>query len=123
MEKYISFKTYGKDDPFSNWNSLNPSGFIYGSDNSNIYTVFSYNYDLKSYPTSISQVSFISAYAKSAPWEDRAELFADLMFRAYKKEYMENGFGVNEKAKKLSLIIRDFFPNSIGASWERWISW
>ena len=122
MEKYIEYKTYNKPDPFANWNSLNPSGFSYGS-SGNIYTVLDYNFDTRSYSTPISEVAFITQYAKTRANEDRAELFADLMFRPYAKEYMADGFGVNEKAKALALIIRDFFPNSNGANWERWIKW
>ena len=116
MEKYISFKSYGKPDPFANWNSLNPSGFNYATTEDRIYTTVSYDWDTRSYPTSISEIAFISTYAKSAPWEDRTELFADLMFRPVAKDYMASGFGVNEKAKALALIIREFFPNSNGAN-------
>lgn len=122
MEKYIEYKTYNKPDPFVNWNSFNPTGFSYGS-SGKIYTVLDYNFDTLSYSTPISEVAFISQYAKTRPNEDRAELFADLMFRPYAKDYMASGYGINEKAKALALIIRNFFPNSNGASWERWITW
>ena len=123
MEQYIKYRTYGKPNPFGSWENLNPVGFTYSNSSGNIYTVFSYDYSIMSYPTPINEVSFVSEYAKSAPWEDRAELFADLMFRPFKKDYMASGFGVNEKAKALSQIIRNYFPNSTGASWERWITW
>ena len=122
MEKYIEYKTYNKPDPFADWNSLNPSEFSYGSSGI-IYTVLDYDFSTRSYSTPISEVVFISQYAKSRANEDRAELFADLMFRPYAKDYMAEGFGINEKAKALALIIREFFPNSNGANWERWITW
>lgn len=121
MERYISYKTYGQTNPFNTWNSLNPSTFTYGEKTGRTYTA----YDLNEYGkyTTPSSISFVSEYAKTRANEDRAEMFADLMFRGIKKEYMQAGFGINEKAKSLALTLRNFFPNSKGARWERFITW
>lgn len=119
MENFIKQKSYGKPNPFANWTKLNPSGFSYSSSSDNTYTTL----DLNRYQTNPNEISFMSQYAKTSEVEDRAEVFTDLMFRAFRKNYMENGFGVNEKAKSLAFIIRDYFPNSKGAAWERWIRW
>lgn len=124
MDKYIEFKTYYSVNPFDNWNDYNPSGFVYGDSSNNSYTIYDYNGDgMGGYAHDINEISFVSLYAKTSDREDRAELFADLMFRGYKNKYMNSGYGVNEKAKNLALIIRNFFPNSTNAYWERWISW
>lgn len=120
MEKYIEWKNSHEWD---NWSSLNPSSFAYGNTSSNIYTSISYDYDTNTWATPINEVSFISTYAKTNEREDRAELFADLMFRPYKKDYMAAGFGINNKAKYLATVIRKYFKNSTNATWERWITW
>lgn len=120
MEKYISYKTYGQPFPFANWSSLNPTDFNYG-DTGIKYTAYDLN-DFYRY-TSPSLIAFVSEYAKSSEVEDRAELFADLMFRGIKKEYMKNGFAINEKAKTMALILRNYFANSNGARWEKYIEW
>lgn len=124
MEKYIE-----DNNVWSGWTSLNPSGFIYEQNPDDSYTVTEcipkqqgFNYvTVCNKPT--NQIAFISVYAKTNERDDRAELFADLMFRAYKKDYMNSGFGVNEKAKYMANVIRQYFPNSVGAHWERFISW
>lgn len=121
MEQYIRYKSYGKTNPFNNWNSLNPSGFTYQDDDTFTYTIYDYN-DFYKYDNP-GEITFVSKYAKTNDREDRAELFADLMFRAIKKDYMTQGCGINNKAKELSLILREYFPNSEGARWERYIEW
>lgn len=120
MEQYIKYKTYGTTNPFNNWSNSNPTDFIYGSTGIE-YTAYDIN-ELYSYDDP-SKIAFVSEYAKTRANEDRAELFADLMFRPIKKQYMSTGFAINEKAKELSLILRKFFPNSTGARWEKYITW
>lgn len=65
--------------------------------------------------------SFISTYAKTNVREDRAEVFADLMFRGIKQWYM-TGTNVNEKAKFLAQQIRNIWGTN-NYYWERWITW
>lgn len=118
MEKYIMWQT---DNAFSNWNTFNPPGFTYGDTSTKDYT----GYDINAYYgyDNPSLISFVSQYAKSSAHEDRAELFADLMFRDIKKPYMKSGFAINEKAKLLASTIRQYFSNSTGARWENFIEW
>ncbi len=128
IEKYIEYESYGKTNPFSDWADMNPDGFTYGQtyteETNNDNTAF----DTRLVQHSLgefqykSEIAFISPYAKSAPHEDRAELFADLMFRPYKKNYMESGFAINTKAIRMSNILDEYFENTTNANWKRWIS-
>ena len=111
MERYLYWMGYYFDD---NWSQYNPSGFQYG--NTNFQYVMDYN-------QSNLNIYFVSEYAKTNGHEDRAELFADLMFRPYQKYYMNINCPINTKAKNMAIILRKYFPNSTGARWERWISW
>ncbi len=119
MEQYIRYKTYDETNPFDTWNLLNKEEFSYDY-NDNTFDYTAYDFDSYNVP---SDILFVSPYSKTSDKEDRAELFADLMFRGIKKNYMHKGFGINEKAKTLALIIRNYFPNSNGAYWERFIDW
>ena len=115
MEQYIYIMN-NWNNAFNNWNSYNPRGYTYGD------TGFSTYVTIVDRSSNISDISFISYYAKTNEREDRAELFADLMFRPYQKDYMKSGYGVNEKAKYLVSIIRQYWENSVNAKWERWIT-
>ncbi len=114
MERYMYLEN-GSVDPFTNWNSYNPSDFVYGIKNQN------YLYIAKETP--LKDITFTSSYAQTNAGEDRAELFEDLMHRTKKYYYMESGYGINEKAKYLSDIIEIYFGNISNAPWDNYISW
>ncbi len=114
MDRYMYWENEQKE-AFANWENYNPIGFKYGTE-STLYT----QYD-KTSP--IAQVTFVSKYAKTNVMEDRAELFTDLMFRTYKKNYMANDYGINQKAKYLDQIIEDYFGQIENAHWKRWITY
>lgn len=92
----------------------NPEGFVYGLQ-TNEYV---YYYSTPAY--------FLSAYSKSNYKEDRAVIFADMMFRFLKKDYYTQGNPINEKAKLISSQLARYFDcvsDSIKEHWERFIEW
>ena len=92
----------------------NPEGFVYGLQ-TNEYV---YYYSTPAY--------FLSAYSKSNYKEDRAVIFADMMFRSLKKDYYTQGNPINEKAKLISSQLDRYFDcvsNSVKEHWERFIEW
>ena len=92
----------------------NPEGFVYGLQ-TNEYV---YYYSTPAY--------FLSAYSKSNYKEDRAVIFADMMFRSLKKDYYTQGNPINEKAKLISSQLYRYFDcvsDSIKEHWERFIEW
>lgn len=103
--------------PFKDWNNLNANEFSYsGLDyDDNSFTIYDSS-------ISNSEKRFISSYSKKNEREDRAELFADLMFRPYKKEYMYEGYGIYEKAKYLVSVLNKIWTNNSKAGWNRWIN-
>ncbi len=114
MERYMYLQN-GSKDPFPEWNSYNPVGFTYA------YNDGKYLYIDESVP--IIERAFVSKYAKTNAGEDRAEIFEDLMHRTRKYYYMEEGYGINEKAKYLDQIIDQYFGIIPGAKWKRWITY
>ncbi len=124
MDRYMKGKN-GGTDAFVNWRSYNPTGFEYSKyDPSNKNTIGTNSDKYTYYDKTVANEnkSFISKYAKTDEEEDRAEIFADLMFRSRKYYYMESGYGINEKAKYLDEIIDQYFGNIPDARWEKWIS-
>ena len=92
----------------------NPEGFVYGLQ-TNEYV---YYYSTPAY--------FLSAYSKSNYKEDRAVIFADMMFRSLKKDYYTQGNPINEKAKLISSQLDRYFDcvsASVKEHWERFIEW
>lgn len=121
MEQLIMIKN-NYNNPFdNNWDQLNPAGFTYPGDSSNTYTPYDANRYNPGYP--IQNMAFISVYGKTNGREDRAEIFADLMFRGYKQNYMQAGYGINEKAKVMMQEVRKIWTNSPSAAWEKYITW
>lgn len=112
MEKLLYMKN-GWTDPFTEWDQYTSTS--YGDTSNNSFTIYDYD-------SPIDKIFYISAYAKTNEREDRAELFADLMFRAYKHKYMNPGYGINEKAKYFTSIIRRVWTNVSGNYWERFIT-
>lgn len=95
-------------------NELNPDGFTYGNQ-TNEYV---YYYSNPAY--------FLSAYSKSNYKEDRAVLFADMMFRSLKKDYYSKGNPINEKAKVISNQLEKYFDcvsSNTTETWERFIEY
>jgi hypothetical protein len=122
MMEYYMYYNHG--EKFTSWNSYNPTDFSYGSYNTS-YTPAGCSYD-QNYNmvcSNPSNITFVSDYAQSKASEDRAETFADYMYRSYAKNYMASGFGINNKMKYLALTTRNYIPNSSGARWEKFIIW
>ncbi len=115
IERNMYWENGGKD-PFSKWDSYNPDDFIWNV-RSEKYTFYD------STDTPLIDRVFVTKYAQISAMEDRAELFADLIFRTRKYYYMEDGYGINEKAKYLSTVIDEYFGPQPTASWNKWISW
>ena len=95
-------------------NQLNPDGFAYGNQDNKYVYYFS------------NPAYFLSSYSKSNYKEDRAVIFADMMFRSLKKDYYTNGNHINEKAKLISRQLDSYFDcvsSSVTETWERFIEW
>lgn len=104
----------GASELENSMNNYNPSGFVYGNQ-TNEYV---YYYSNPAY--------FLSAYSKSNYKEDRAVLFADMMYRSLKKDYYSSGNPINEKAKLISSQLEKYFncvSSSINEHWGRFIEW
>ena len=107
IDSYISVKGYPIDINKS-MNEVNPDGFIYG-DESNDYV---YNF------TEVKNAYFVSKYGKTNYLEDRAVIFAELMFRTYTKDCYAKNTPINKKAKLISSQIKEYF--NILSSEERY---
>ncbi len=114
MDRYMYWQN-GGSDAFPEWESLNPDAFVYGT------TTSTYTWIDKM--SNIEDIAFVSTYSKTNVLEDRADLFADLMFRSTKKTFMNTGYGINKKALYLDSIITKYFGNIPNARWKRWISY
>lgn len=90
----------------------NPSGFVYGEQSSQ----YVYGYDFPYY--------FVSNYSKSNYKEDRAEIFANLMFRYWAPEYLKTDNMINEKAKLITNQINQNFSSasSYNNRWDKFIN-
>jgi len=121
MEQLMLIKNHYNNPFDSNWNHLNPAGFTYPGDSSNTYTPYDPDRYSPGFPK--ENMAFVSTYGKTGPKEDRAEIFADLMFRGYKQNYMYAGYGINEKAKVMMQEVRKIWTNSPSAAWEKYITW
>lgn len=117
IDRYIQLKTWGSPNPLDETKRY----FLtseWGNTGSNAYTVW----DSTRTP---NEQYFISGYAKSSELEDRAETFADYMFRVAKKPYMlNNAYPIVQKQQIIAGNIRAFFPSCApfarGAlSWEK----
>lgn len=92
----------------------NPTDFTYGNTNNE----YVYYYSDTPY--------FLSSYAKTNYLEDRATIFADMMFRTLKKDYYTKGNPINEKAKLISNQLSNNFSsvsNNKIEHWNRHIAW
>lgn len=113
IDSYISVKGYPIDINKS-MNEVNPDGFIYG-DESNDYV---YNF------TEVKNAYFVSKYGKTNYLEDRAVIFAELMFRTYTKDCYAKNTPINKKANFISSQIKEHFSilkNTEKYYWDRFI--
>lgn len=109
IERYI-FSTGFR---FTSWSTLNPSGFVYGTVNSN------YSYAKTFSPDAY----FVNSYAQSDEYEDRASTF-EYMMKSSKASCLNSGKVVWLKAKTMSEQI-DYFLNTVSPNvteyWERYV--
>lgn len=113
IDCFLSYKV-GSEYIKESMKNYNPEGFIYGNTNND----YVYYYSDKPY--------FLSSYAKTNHLEDRATIFADMMFRTLKKDYYSKGNPINEKAKLISNQLSDNFnsvSNNKNEYWNRHIAW
>ncbi len=95
-------------------NKFNPDGFIYGNQ-SNDYV---YYYATTAY--------FLSSYSKIDYKEDRAVLFADMMYRPIRKDYFNNGNPISNKMKEICKELDEYFDTVSSdniETWERFLEW
>lgn len=113
IDSYIKVKAY-PIDLNSTMKELNPSDFNYG-DKSNKYVYFF---------TDVNNAYFLSSYGKTNYLEDRAVIFAELMFRTYTRDCYAEGKPLNKKARLISKQIKEHFkilnPNG-KYYWDRFI--
>lgn len=113
IDSYISVKGYPIDINKS-MNEVKPDGFIYG-DESNDYV---YNF------TDVKNAYFVSKYGKTNYLEDRAVIFAELMFRTYTKDCYAKNTPINKKANFISSQIKEHFSilkSTEKYYWDRFI--
>lgn len=113
IDSYISVKGYPIDINKS-MNEVNPDDFIYG-DESNDYV---YNF------TEVKNAYFVSKYGKTNYLEDRAVIFAELMFRTYTKDCYAKNTPINKKANFISSQIKEHFSilkSTEKYYWDRFI--
>lgn len=113
IDSYISVKGYPIDINKS-MNEVNPDGFIYG-DESNDYV---YNF------TEVKNAYFVSKYGKTNYLEDRAVIFAELMFRTYTKDCYAKNTPINKKANFISSQIKEHYSilkSTEKYYWDRFI--
>lgn len=113
IDSYITVKGYPIDINKS-MNEVNPDGFIYG-DESNDYV---YNF------TEVKNAYFVSKYGKTNYLEDRAVIFAELMFRTYTKDCYAKNTPINKKANFISSQIKEHFfilKSTEKYYWDRFI--
>ena len=113
IDSYISVKGYPIDINKS-MNEVNPDGFIYG-DESNDYV---YNFP------EVKNAYFVSKYGKTNYLEDRAVIFAELMFRTYTKDCYAKNTPINKKANFISSQIKEHFSilkSTEKYYWDRFI--
>lgn len=114
IDCYLDIVMY-PNNPYSEYEMLNPSGFVYGNASSNqIYNMGSNQ----------RGAYFISSYAATHVKEDRAEVFKFMTARAYKPiGCFEPNEIIRKKAEVISKQIKTYFPSVSGtAHWDRFIS-
>lgn len=113
IDCYLDIVMY-PNNPYLEYEELNPSGFVYG--NATDKKIYNMAYNTKG-------AYFISSYGATHVKEDRAEVFKFMMARAYKPiGCFEEGEIIRKKAELISQQIRKYFPSVTGiAHWDRFI--
>lgn len=110
IEHYID-KSGGN---FNSWNSFNPNGFVYGSENND----YSYN------KTGLANSYFVNNYAQSSASEDRASTFEYMTANSRYSCFDSHDYPIWKKSDYISNIIDTYFetvtPRVIDY-WERYI--
>lgn len=114
IDCYLDIVMY-PNNPYQEYEALNPSGFVYGT------AVSSQIYNMGSNQRG---AYFISSYGSTHVKEDRAEVFKYMTARAYKPiGCFEPNEIIRKKAEIISKQIRTYFPSVAGsAHWDRFIS-
>lgn len=106
-------------NPFPSWNSYNPNGFVYtNSDNS----VTPYLYSTK---TASNKWFFISNYSTKTEFEDRAEIFSNLMTTTEKAPYFSGSSPLSQKIEYLTSIIKNSLQclnSKTVPEWEKYLA-
>lgn len=113
IDCYLDIKMY-PNEPYSEYEALNPSGFVYGSAKEE------YIYNMASKPRG---AYFITSYSTTHVKEDRAEVFQYMTARAYAPiGCFEPNEVIRKKAEIISKQIKEYFPSVTGAAhWDRFI--
>lgn len=104
-------REYFNVDTINSFNDFNPSSFVYG-DSSSEYVYLLDNNNNTSY--------FVSVYSKSKYSEDRAEVFADMMFRWATRPYYTKGNPINEKARIINEQLEKYFDSVVDSRKAHW---
>lgn len=113
IDCYLDIKMY-PNEPYSEYEALNPSGFVYGSAKEE------YIYNMASRPRG---TYFITSYSTTHVKEDRAEVFQYMTARAYAPiGCFEPNEVIRKKAEIISKQIKTYFPSVTGSAiWDRFI--
>ncbi len=111
---YIERYLLKKGANFNSWDSLNPSGFNWGTVDGN------YSYSV----TSVSTASFVNNYAQTSAAEDRASTFEYMMMEnemdCLKNRNNTIWLKANYMAMTMEATLNSVSPNNI-EYWERWV--
>ena len=105
MERYILSTGF----TFTSWNTLNPSGFNYGTFNGNYSYAKTYSED----------AFFVNTYAMTDQYEDRASTF-EYMMKSSKASCFNYGKTIWLKAKTMCEQIDYFFSTVTESNKEHW---
>lgn len=113
IDCYLDIKMY-PNEPYSEYEALNPSGFVYGSAKEE------YIYNMASRPRG---TYFVTSYSTIHVKEDRAEVFQYMTARAYAPiGCFEPNEVIRKKAEIISKQIKEYFPSVTGTThWDRFI--
>lgn len=109
IEKYM----YQRGANYTTWNSLNPPGFNYGSENSSLSYANTKN----------ANAFFVNTYAQTDQFEDRASTF-EYMMSQNEDNCLQTGTTIWKKAKyiceQIDAVFQSATPSTI-EYWERFI--
>lgn len=91
---------------FKDWSNLNPEGFVYNSNISNLNNKYVY---LKEDGSDYENTYFVTKYAKTTEKEDRAETFAEIMMLQKKSDYLKSDTNIRKKADNLLEKMGEYF--------------